>query len=195
MSNEQDRPFEVGDRVVLEGDEAHPYGRLGNSYGTLTVRPGVEMTVTRIYHAMHDMIIRGPILRTGGGLMADASVQVPWAHFRLVDDSNRPARRKLGTKPEGEDYIGIDHPGIQWLFDDMGTYATREGYCSQYDALCVKLGIPGRPRDFTVKTTLNGITLNATIKARSQREANDLFKRALSEPVEKELDSLFTPAA
>jgi hypothetical protein len=46
----------------------------------------------------------------------------------------------------------------------------------------VKLGIPGRPRDFIVRTTVKGIQLSTTVKARSQREANDLVKEALTSP-------------
>jgi hypothetical protein len=192
MSNEQDQPFAVGDRVELVGDRERTYGRVGNSYGSLTVRPGVVLTITRLYS--NEMILRGPILRTGGGHMVDASIQAYRSEFQLVDP-DRPAPRRLGTKPDGEEFIGIDHPGIQWLFDDMGAFAEREGYCSQYDALCVKLGIPGRPRDFTVKSTINGIAISATVKARSQREANEMFKKVLAEPVSQELDSPFTETA
>lgn len=185
MSNEQEHIFMVGDRVELAGDGDRTYGRVGNSYGSLTIRPGVEVTVTRVFGGAFEMFVRGPILRTGGGLMADATVQVPQSDFRLVDP-DRPIPRKLGTKPDDTEamhYIAVDDPRIQWLFDDMGAFATKEGYCSQYDALCVKLGIPGRPRDFSVKSTINGIAISATVKARSQREANDMIKQALSQPL------------
>lgn len=103
-------------------------------------------------------------------------------------DPNAPAPRKLGTKPEDTEemtYIGIDHPGIQWLWDDMGTYADQQGYCPQYDALAIRLGIPGRPRDFTVRSTIGGIEVSATLKARSQREANEQFAKTLLESVEQ----------
>jgi hypothetical protein len=100
-------------------------------------------------------------------------------HQVEVVDPNAPKPRRLGKKPEGDEFIGIDHPGIQWLFDDMGKYADQQGYCSQYDALTAKLGIPGRPRDFSVVKTIGGIPITATVKARSQREANEMVEKAL----------------
>jgi hypothetical protein len=184
--------FAVGDLVEIDSDREQTFPRIGNAYGNLGVRPGVELTVTRVFS--EQIIVRGPILRTGGGLMADASVQVDKSRFRLVDP-NRPLPRKLGTKPEGEEFIGIDHPGLQWLFNDMGAYAEREGYCGQYYALCIKLGIPGRPRDFTVRTTVKGIHLSTTVKARSQREANQIVKDALADPESITIDPDFAPAA
>ncbi len=96
-----------------------------------------------------------------------------------VVDPNAPAPRKLGKKPAGDQYIGIDDPGIQWLFEDMGAFATEQGYCPQYDALCAKLGLPGRPRTSRSTATVNGVTFHTTVKARSQREANELVERAL----------------
>jgi hypothetical protein len=180
------RDFVVGDTVELIGDQTRAFSRVGNAYGTLEIRPGQEMTITRLYS--QEMVLRGRILRTGGGNMVDASVQAYRDYFQLADP-NRPQPRKLGTKPDGEEFIGIDHPGIQWLFDDMGTYATKEGYCSQYDALCIRLGIPGRPREFKVTTRIGDLDISANVTARSQREANDLVKNALDSRVPAELDS------
>lgn len=111
-------------------------------------------------------------------------------------DPNAPAPRRLGKKPEDTEdmqYIGIDHPGIQWLFEDMGKYADEQGYCSQYDALTARLGIPGRPRDFTVQYKVGEYTTTSTIKARSQREANELFEQAMLEALGD--NPQFTPAA
>lgn len=90
--------------------------------------------------------------------------------------------RRLGQKPHDTDdviYVSIDDPGIQWLFEDMGRYATDQGWCPQYDALCARLGIPGRPRPFNVNRTVNNINLTTTVQARSQAEANRLVDVAL----------------
>jgi hypothetical protein len=124
----------------------------------------------------------------------DVSFSVDRAFLRFEDPNYvpPPPPRKLGVKPEGEDLIPIDHPGIQWLFDDMGQFAEDQGYCSQYDALCVKLGIPGRPRNFSVRKTIGGVEVRAEIRARSQREANEAFSTALSTA---EPDPDFAPAA
>lgn len=118
--------------------------------------------------------------------------------FLAFEDPNYvppPPPRKLGMTPEHKDLpnldpsipiIAIDDPGIQWLFDDMGAYADQQGYCPQYDALCVRLGIPGRPRDFNVDKTVNGLSFRTTVKARSQREANELVEAALFPKTEAE---------
>jgi hypothetical protein len=57
------------------------------------------------------------------------------------------------------------------------------------------LGIPGRPRDFTVRTTVKGIQLSTSVKARSQREANQIVKDALAEPENITIDPDYAPAA
>lgn len=179
-----ERPFEVGDRVLLrEGGEFY---RL-NTSNRYTLREGQPFEVTRV-------VIGGLHVRTIGTIhnrWSGREERMTFAiSFDRLDsaDPNAPRPRKLGEMPDpekvnlpdGVPLIGIDHPGIQWLFDDMGAYADKQGYCSQYDALCVKLGIPGRPRDFSVKKTIGGIEVTATIKARSQREANEAFQAALA---------------
>lgn len=108
----------------------------------------------------------------------------------LSDASGRhvPVRR-LGKKPDDTEdmtYIGTDHPGIQWLFEDMGRYATDQGWCSQYDALVARLGIPGRPREFDVVRQHNGLAFTTRVRARSQAEANQLVDAALNPKTEPE---------
>lgn len=95
-----------------------------------------------------------------------------------VNDPDRPMPRKLGTKPEDTDemtYIGTDHPGIQWLWDDLAAYAKGQNWCGTYDTLAEHVGIPGRKRPFTATTTINGITLTASIEARSQDDADQIL--------------------
>jgi hypothetical protein len=168
-----------------------------NTNDRFDLDPSEVFVVTRVNAA--NLNIRGPkMVRDGrwphNTVQKDVSFSVDRMFLRFEDPNYipPPPPRKLGVKPDDDDLIGIDHPGIQWLFDDMGVYAEREGYCSQYDALCVKLGIPGRPRDFTINRTINGIEIRATIKARSQREANEKFTEAMSTPTP---DPDFAPAA
>lgn len=92
-------------------------------------------------------------------------------------DPNRPAPRRLGQAPEG-DHIDVDDPRIQWLFNDMGKYADDKGYCAEYDKLTARLGIPGRPRDFSVHFKLGDIAATTVVKARSQKEANEIVAAA-----------------
>lgn len=118
------------------------------------------------------------------------SIDRRWLRPDDPDWTPPPPPRKLGVRPAEEDWpegvelIDVDHPGIQWLFDDLGAYADGKGWCSEYDRLCRDVGIPGRPQDYNVTRTLNGIQIRATIKARSQQEANDMFAKAMSAPAE-----------
>lgn len=155
-----------------------------NSTNQFTIEPTEVFEVSSAYTG--DVIIR---------TIDRKSVPRNWANpemrrvsFRVrrewlqLEDPNRPQPRRLGQKPEDTDdmiYVPINHPGLQWLFDDMGRYADEQGYCSQYDALTARLGIPGRPRDFNVTHTINGITVSAVIQARSQKEAKEQLAKAL----------------
>jgi hypothetical protein len=143
------------------------------------------LVVTRVY--THSLIVRTTEPREIAAnyytpaTRSNISFQISREDLQLADGNYTPPPppRRLGKKPEGDEFIDIDHPGIQWLWDDMGEYADKQGYCSQYDALCVKLGIPGRPRDFSVTTVINGLSLSTTVKARSQKEANELVRAAI----------------
>ena len=139
-----------------------------------------RLRITAVHHTTQGVVARSmeKIYNHWNG--RDEEMSFAFANIQLEQfDPNAPAPRKLGKKPEGDEFIDIDHPGIQWLWDDMGKYADEQGYCNQYDALCVKLGIPGRPRDFTVTKTIGDIPISATVKARSQREANEMVEKAL----------------
>jgi hypothetical protein len=183
----------VGDIVTVNQHMRQQY-RL-NTNDRFDLEIGERLTVTRV---MNDVLNVRTVNtktvpnRSHYSATGTTQKQVSFAigrMFLMFEDPDYvppPPPRKLGHLPTHEEarvdedveLIGIDHPGLQWLFNDMGAYAEQQGYCSQYDALCVKLGIPGRPRDFTVK----GIQLSTTVKARSQREANDLVKEALTSP-------------
>lgn len=179
MNNVAERGFVVGDQVEMIDDQRANV--MGGGYGTYHLPRGTIFTVTRLFN--FDVVVRGPL----GPNSEDRSVQISKTWVRLVDP-NRPAPRKLGVKPEGEGIIGIDDPGIQWLWDDMGAYATREGYCSQYDALCIKLGIPGRPREFKVTQTVGDIPITAHVMARSQAEANKHVQDALTGRIPEDIE-------
>ncbi len=91
-------------------------------------------------------------------------------------------KRKLGQKPEDTDtmtYIGVDHPGIQWLWEDTAKAASNSRYCYQYDEIVSKLGIPGRVRNMDVTVTVNGLKVTSTVKARSQAEAEKIVREKL----------------
>lgn len=188
---------------VVAGNEVRLIRALPGQYRQNTndrfdLPEGDTFTVTRVFadsllvksHRFFDIReVRGYTHRI---VAKQASFQINRENFifRDADYTPPPPPRKLGTKPEDTEemeYLDIDHPGIQWLFDDMGVYADKQGYCSQYDALCVKLGIPGRPRDFDVRRTVNGLELRTSVKARSQAEANRIVDAALNPSTEPDL--------
>lgn len=193
----------MGDRVTVNQTLTHQY-RL-NTNDTFDLEPGEQFTVTRVgleslnirtvgtkrvrdtssYNSHHNQVLR----------QVSFSVSRHFLTFHDADYVPPPPPRKLGTMPEGEEeLINIDDPRIQWLFDDMGKYADGKGWCPQYDQLCKDLGIPGRPQDYHVTRTLNGIQIRATIKARSQAEANQMFATAMAVPTEP-TEPDYTPAA
>ena len=115
------------------------YYRVGNAaYRTLNIPEGTALTVTRSNE--ETVLARGPLLVNG----RDATVDVPRADILTVNgidvQTGQPAvpARPLGQKPEDTPemtYIGTDHPGIQWLFDDMAKFAENKMWCSQYEDL------------------------------------------------------------
>lgn len=178
----------VGDEVsVVRGMNALRVNT--GEYYDLT--PEQVLVVTRVYsnsivgRTAEKMSVRG---QYGGREQKHASFSIDRLFLTGADPSRRP--RRLGQKPEDTDeitYIDKLDPGIQWLWEDLGRYATEQGYCPQYDALCAKIGIPGRPRDFSVNLDLNGVRFSATVQARSQREANERAQAAVNNGIKAEV--------
>ena len=183
----------VGDRVQTLR-RMHDVYRM-NTNDRFDIEPDEVMQVTRVYR--ENLVVRTIASRMVRGSQyphnmvgKQVSFSIDRMNLRFEDPDYvpPPPPRKLGVMPSPEDLnlpegiplISVEHPGIQWLFDDMGRFAEEQGYCSQYDALCIKLGIPGRPREFKVTTNVGGIDLVANVRARSQREANEQVKAAIS---------------
>ena len=174
-----------------------------NTMDTFNVEEGDTFEVTRVYS--ESLVVRST--RTYSvrevrnyvtrNVDKRVSFQIDRAFLRPVDPNwtPPPPPRKLGTKPEGEGLIGIDHPGIQWLWEDMGAYATEKGYCREYDALTARLGIPGRPREFKVEYQAGPFVMTTTVMARSQAEANQKVKEAMAQQAETTPSPDLTPAA
>lgn len=184
----------VGEEVSV-GDEVSVIRIMNavrhNTNDYLDLTPEQVLVVTRVYsnslmvRTAEKMSVRG---QYGGRENKRASFSIDRMFLTLADPSRRP--RRLGQKPEDTDemtYIDKMDPRIQWLWEDLGRYATDQGYCPQYDALCAKIGIPGRPRDFTVSLDLNGVRFSATVQARSQREANERAQAAVANGLKPEV--------
>lgn len=171
----------VGDTITLNKmsvEQANHWGQRWN------VPAGTGLSVTRVFETT--LLARGPI--GPGGIYRSARVSMN--DIESVNgrrDSDAP--RRLGEKPADTaymHYIDVDHPGIQWLFEDMGKFADEQGYCDTYDTLCKRLGIPARPEEFDVEFSLNDgqglpeVTVYSYgVRATSQEEADELVRRYL----------------
>lgn len=89
----------------------------------------------------------------------------------------KPKTRKIGEVPEGG--IAPDDPRLAWLWEDAAKVADRSGYCSYYDRIADQLDIPGRLRDIGVSIKHNGVTLTASVKARTRKEAEEKIREKL----------------
>ena len=170
--------LQVGDIVTVTPGS---YERAGSfsAHDRLGIRDdSPPLRITRVF--AERVIVRGALIRG-----TDASIYVWRHHIETVNGVNPTtgvAPRPLGTKPADTDemtYIGLDHPGIQWLFQDMGAYADNKGWCSTYDDLARDLGIPAREEEHDVEVSHNGITISATIRATSLEQAEERLRAML----------------
>ena len=131
MTDRNPGEIRAGDTVVLRRIAALSPALGG---GSVTYPAGRRALVTRVYPSRL-------MVRPAG---EDYSYTMDRDAAEVVDlESIRPYGRKPQDTEE-QIYIGLDHPGIQWLFDDMGRLADERGWCSEYDSLCTDLGIPPR---------------------------------------------------
>jgi len=174
---------EVG--MLLRSTGNNAFARAASYVSPDTLRTAADqiVRVTRVNRNAQTMTVRG--IFYFGGENREASIYANPYYFEeapadaTLNITTPAPTRRLGKKPEGDEFIGIDHPGIQWLFEDMGRYADEQGYCSQYDLLSARLGIPGRPRDFSVSIVRDGLRFTANVRARSQAEANEIAEAKL----------------
>ena len=162
----------VGDTITVQ---AGTYRRApGNaSIYRAIVRDDLPLTVTRAPNLKGVLLARGYLARGGSRI---ASIEVPMASV-LTRDGERfqeeGAPRLPGVKPEDTDdmtYIGLDHPGIQWLFEDMAKFATDSNWCSEYERLASFLGIPGRKWSVSAVSS-TGLQVTAEITAMDEQAA------------------------
>lgn len=167
--------FTVGQEVTVESggktyDAISTYGRVG-------IREGVIGTVKRVNrHTLHIRFANEYLTFTGYGTYSGAMTLIVPIEQVVPADPNAPRPRKPGQKPEGDEFIDPNDPGLMWLWDDIAAYADRKSWCGTFDALTNELGLPGRKRDVTLTIIVgDGIEAKTTIKARSPKEARDVL--------------------
>ena len=149
----------VGDYVrFLKGSEGRVVDGCGSQYNNPC--PDTYYRVTRIY---------------------SKRIQVTGESIFTIDKSciaeNAGETHPESRVPEGS--IAPNDERLSYLWDRASALAVRRGLCAEYDSICEELGIPGRVRSFTVKVSRNGIDLSAKVKARSQKEAEELVLSSL----------------
>lgn len=180
----------VGEGEFVRVTQAGEHLRVNTSQ-YLRVEPAMQLRVTRIFN---DSVMVRTVAQMrvptawGGGEMRVCSFTID-KHLLTLWDESAPRPRKLGQKPEDTEemtYIDVNDPRLKWIWEDLGAYAEGKNWCSEYDQLCARIGIPGRPRDFSIEHVVGGISIRATVKAHSQREANDIVKAALAQHLPEE---------
>lgn len=94
------------------------------------------------------------------------------------------ANRRLGQKPEGDEFLDPRDPRMEWFWDDLSIWAKSNNYCGEYDRILAQFQLPARKRDFTGTASLGALRLSATVMARSQREANEIVEAQLIEQID-----------
>ena len=148
----------VGDYVsFLKGSEGIVAYGWGSQYNPC---PDTYYRVTRVYSKRIQVTGRETFTIDKSSIAENAGETHPRTHV-----------------PEGS--IAPDDERLSYLWERASAIAERRGLCEEYDSICEELGIPGRVRSYTVKVSRNGIDLSAKVKARSQKEADELVLSSL----------------
>lgn len=168
----------VGDSVITT---SHVGGESVGSYSSYrNVPAGTVGVITRV-------ATTSVVVRFEDYAAEPFSIWVNIAYLNATDRVARgDGRRKLGTKPEGDEYLSPNDPRLEWFWDDVSTIANASSYCNEFDLVIRKLGLPPRKREYTARGNLGSFELTRTYLARSQADANKM----LADDLEKDLAAL-----
>jgi hypothetical protein len=99
-------------------------------------------------------------------------------------DAVRP--RRLGEKPEGEEFISPTDPRLEWFWDDVSAFAAKSQYCGTFDTILKALGAPARKQLFRPTIVFNGLNISGEVMARSIAEADKMLREQLADAVTAE---------
>lgn len=109
---------------------------------------------------------------------SDASSGVPKSAIRKIDEPIKTFLEKF-IEP-GEEVIDPADPRVDYIWRAAAQAADDAGYCSVYDDITKRVGLPGRPKNFTVNIKVGSLDTRVTIKARSKEEAKRIAAAELS---------------
>lgn len=178
--------FSKGDRVVTTIDVyGERIGGDGGYYGGNTRRgapEGSAGTITRTGTA--SALVRFDTDAEGETIRTPFSIWVNVGHLAI--DGSVPRKRRLGEKPEGDEFLDPNDPRLAWFWDDVSTYAAKSAYCSVFDQILRELHLPPRKQQWRAKGTIgDDIEVFADIVAVSQKEANEILAARLAERVKE----------
>lgn len=152
----------------------------GNYSGTWQrVAPGTPGRVTRV--GTNSVVVRWyPENRDPFSFWVDTTLLEDREDFEATA---APKRRKLGHKPEGDEYLDPRDPRLEWFWDDVTEY-TQPRYCGTLDEILKGLDLPARKQKFNVTADLNGMTISGQVLARTQAEASKKFADSIVEAVQ-----------
>lgn len=170
-------------QLLTSGD----YRQAGGEGIRFSLVRGQRFTVSRVY-SDNTVMVRTVTDLYLNGRMTRVSFRI--GRVALDEyDPNGPGPRKLGQKPDDTadmTYIGTDHPGIQWLWEDLHTYASGKGWCDEFDRLAREVNIPGRMEEFEIEVSIpGGGTYVTDIRAHSEEEAEKLAREELMRGLEE----------
>jgi hypothetical protein len=92
--------------------------------------------------------------------------------------------------PEGmeDEVISPDDPRLDYIWRAAAKAADDSGYCSVYDDITKRVGIPGRPKNYTVNIKVGSLVTRVTIQARSKAEAQQIAEAALNSDTGKAVE-------
>ena len=160
------------------------YGESIGGYGgaRMSVEEGTRGRVTR--EGTNSSLVRWYPTNQYGDARGAFSMWADNTLIEAVDGLPQPEQRKLGQKPEGDEYLDPRDPRLDWFWDDVSRLAPRTQYCDTFDRILSQLGLPPRKKEFTARAKLDGFTVTGTVMARTQAEADQMFQAQVDAAIE-----------
>lgn len=165
--------FNVGDTVVIQQRVTAPRVGGDNYYSPNMKTVGENSTGEISRSNTNSSLVR---FRQDVSGMAINAFSIWIRNDQLALDGTMPRKRKLGEKPEGDEYLDPRDPRLEWFWDDISEYANKSSYCSTFDDILSHLNLPGRKKQYVGSIKLDGLDISARVTARSQQEADQLVR-------------------
>lgn len=167
--------FQKGQTVTFA--KSHQGHSAGGYHGSKTFRKGATAEVTAVRKAKITVRVENTNRASWESKFRSYNVDrdaLEAPNGEVWSEADKPKVRKIGEVPA--DGIAPDDPRIAWIWEDAAKVARNSGHCWEYDNLVDKIGGIGRMRDITATFTVDGVKISATVKARSNKEAEQILR-------------------